>query len=165
MLDHIKHSIVTLQIAKNMAHPINGLYQGPIKSSIQANSLPTSSANPTELGSELDEKSIALFVPEISYSSSEGEEDFYDANDELTPGTKWVVFLHIYISIKVQYVTLMQNQPTLNPNDEIIICIQMYSRNSWVVNVTERKRKPCELVRLSRVCVCVLKNGNFVERK
>lgn len=88
MLDHIKHSIVTLQIAKNMAHPINGVYQGPTKSSIQANSLPTSSTNPTELASELVEKSVALFVPEISYSSSEGEEDFYDANDELTPGTK-----------------------------------------------------------------------------
>lgn len=34
MLDHIKHSIVLLQIAKNTAHPINGFYQGPsIKSS------------------------------------------------------------------------------------------------------------------------------------
>lgn len=29
MLDHIKHSIVSLQIAKNMAHPINGIYNGP----------------------------------------------------------------------------------------------------------------------------------------
>ncbi|KAL5286799.1 OSBPL9 family protein [Megaselia abdita] len=87
MLDHIKHSIVTLQIAKNMAHPINGVYQGPTKSSAPTNSLPTSSTNPTELASELDEKSVVLFVPEISYSSSEGEEDFYDANDELTPNT------------------------------------------------------------------------------
>lgn len=32
MLDNIKHSIVLLQIAKNTAHPINGIYQGPIKS-------------------------------------------------------------------------------------------------------------------------------------
>lgn len=29
MLDSIKHSIVLLQIAKNTAHPINGIYQGP----------------------------------------------------------------------------------------------------------------------------------------
>lgn len=29
MLDHIKHSIVSLQIAKNMAHPVNGIYNGP----------------------------------------------------------------------------------------------------------------------------------------
>lgn len=89
MLDHIKHSIVTLQIAKNMAHPINGVYQGPTKSSVPMNSLPSSSANITELASELqEEKAVSLFVPEISYSSSEGEEDFYDANDELTPSTK-----------------------------------------------------------------------------
>lgn len=88
MLDHIKHSIVTLQIAKNMAHPVNGVYQGPTKSTVPTNSLPTSSTNQTELASELDEKSNVLFVPEISYSSSEGEEDFYDANDELTPNTK-----------------------------------------------------------------------------
>lgn len=30
MLDSIKHSIVLLQIAKNTAHPINGIYRGPI---------------------------------------------------------------------------------------------------------------------------------------
>lgn len=30
MLDHIKHSIVSLQIAKNMANPINGIYNGPV---------------------------------------------------------------------------------------------------------------------------------------
>lgn len=29
MLDNIKHSIVLLQIAKNTAHPINGIYHGP----------------------------------------------------------------------------------------------------------------------------------------
>lgn len=29
MLENIKHSIVLLQIAKNTAHPINGIYQGP----------------------------------------------------------------------------------------------------------------------------------------
>lgn len=32
MLDSIKHSIVLLQIAKNTAHPINGIYQGPTTS-------------------------------------------------------------------------------------------------------------------------------------
>lgn len=31
MLENIKHSIVLLQIAKNTAHPINGIYQGPMK--------------------------------------------------------------------------------------------------------------------------------------
>lgn len=31
MLENIKHSIVLLQIAKNTAHPINGIYQGPKK--------------------------------------------------------------------------------------------------------------------------------------
>ncbi|EDW36280.1 GL17708 [Drosophila persimilis] len=40
MLDHIKHSIVSLQIAKNMAHPINGIYNGP-----QAAASTTSSAS------------------------------------------------------------------------------------------------------------------------
>ncbi|KAG5875868.1 hypothetical protein JTB14_037868 [Gonioctena quinquepunctata] len=29
MLDNIKHSIVLLQIAKNTAHPVNGIYQRP----------------------------------------------------------------------------------------------------------------------------------------
>lgn len=86
MLDHIKHSIVTLQIAKNMAHPINGVYQGPTTKSVPTNSLPSSSTNPGALGSEQEAKGV-IFVPEISYSSSEGEEDFFDANDELTPNT------------------------------------------------------------------------------
>uniref|UniRef100_T1H4W7 Uncharacterized protein n=1 Tax=Megaselia scalaris TaxID=36166 RepID=T1H4W7_MEGSC len=87
MLDHIKHSIVTLQIAKNMAHPINGVYQGPSKT-VPTNSLPTSSTIQTDLSSQLQEAKVGvMFVPEISYSSSEGEEDFFDANDELTPNT------------------------------------------------------------------------------
>ncbi|XP_036332645.1 uncharacterized protein LOC118743988 [Rhagoletis pomonella] len=38
MLDHIKHSIVSLQIAKNMAHPINGIYNGPISATTRSNS-------------------------------------------------------------------------------------------------------------------------------
>lgn len=34
MLESFKHSIVLLQIAKNTAHPINGVYQGPQSDSI-----------------------------------------------------------------------------------------------------------------------------------
>ncbi|CAH1114531.1 unnamed protein product [Psylliodes chrysocephalus] len=67
MLDNIKHSIVLLQIAKNTAHPVNGIYhQRPGTSTTNV----TSTDNPT-----------ALVVPDMSYSSSEGEDDFYDAND------------------------------------------------------------------------------------
>lgn len=39
MLDNIKHSIVLLQIAKNTAHPINGIYHGPITSNSDSNQL------------------------------------------------------------------------------------------------------------------------------
>ncbi|CAD7077365.1 unnamed protein product [Hermetia illucens] len=113
MLDHIKHSIVLLQIAKNTAHPINGFYQGPsIKSSdnkadksadeddedevlTSPQIAPIIPNSLVELGSECLEGSrkglpiagsanaMSLIVPETSYSSSEGEEDFYDANDDL----------------------------------------------------------------------------------
>ncbi|CAO1403299.1 unnamed protein product [Diamesa serratosioi] len=73
MLENIKHSIVLLQIAKNTAHPINGIYQGPMK--IEPDITHTASGN-----SITDAPYSA--VPETSYSSSEGEEDFYDANDD-----------------------------------------------------------------------------------
>ncbi|XP_054740998.1 oxysterol-binding protein-related protein 9 isoform X2 [Anastrepha obliqua] len=121
MLDHIKHSIVSLQIAKNMAHPINGIYNGPVTASTGINSVTASptSANTvvttsggTSLtgkaplacamdlgtGAKLDVSAgeeeedsttenattapLAVDVPETSYSSSEDEEDFYDANDD-----------------------------------------------------------------------------------
>ncbi|XP_069964686.1 oxysterol-binding protein-related protein 9 isoform X2 [Bactrocera oleae] len=120
MLDHIKHSIVSLQIAKNMAHPINGIYNGPIIASTGSNSAtasPTSANAATSVGvvtaakmaplnsgadaamsgkldasgGEEEEDSttenattapLAVDVPETSYSSSEDEEDFYDANDD-----------------------------------------------------------------------------------
>uniref|UniRef100_A0A0A1WYD5 Oxysterol-binding protein n=1 Tax=Zeugodacus cucurbitae TaxID=28588 RepID=A0A0A1WYD5_ZEUCU len=120
MLDHIKHSIVSLQIAKNMAHPINGIYNGPIITSTGSNSAtasPTSANAATSVGAtgvagamkvaspmdaaasgkldasggEEEEDSttenattapLAVDVPETSYSSSEDEEDFYDANDD-----------------------------------------------------------------------------------
>ncbi|XP_023158611.1 oxysterol-binding protein-related protein 9 isoform X1 [Ceratitis capitata] len=119
MLDHIKHSIVSLQIAKNMAHPINGIYNGPITTTTGSNSVtasPTSvnaaasggtgaagkaslnSAIEPGMGAKLDASGgeeeedsttenattapLAVDVPETSYSSSEDEEDFYDANDD-----------------------------------------------------------------------------------
>lgn len=102
MLENIKHSIVLLQIAKNTAHPINGSYQGPVKTesseddtAITPLGIPLTTTG-IELGSECLENKLArensvtpsstaalsLFVPETSYSSSEGEEDFYDANDD-----------------------------------------------------------------------------------
>ncbi|XP_063700660.1 oxysterol-binding protein-related protein 9 [Culicoides brevitarsis] len=59
MLENIKHSIVLLQIAKNTAHPINGIYHGPKKTNITEDQ-----------------------VPETSYSSSEEDDDYFDANDE-----------------------------------------------------------------------------------
>lgn len=110
MLESFKHSIVLLQIAKNTAHPVNGIYQGPASSSaITAKSsgglsdetpdcgdmtLGMGGQSSVEYGAECLEKklanaklsdaspsSITLAVPETSYSSSEGEDDFYDAND------------------------------------------------------------------------------------
>ncbi|XP_055611984.1 oxysterol-binding protein-related protein 9 isoform X1 [Uranotaenia lowii] len=100
MLDNIKHSIVLLQITKNTANPINGIFTGPIISKSGAETEPSDTdlvAVPTpalaqtdvELGSECRENrrrsNIAhssISVPETSYSSSEGEDDFYDANDD-----------------------------------------------------------------------------------
>lgn len=100
MLDDIKHSIVLLQIAKNTAHPINGIY--PLVNNLQSTSNPIYSesnsnvelnvqSNLVELGSECIESvrrhaslvgnPNVFSVPETSYSSSEGEDDFFDAND------------------------------------------------------------------------------------
>ncbi|XP_026461869.1 oxysterol-binding protein-related protein 9 isoform X2 [Ctenocephalides felis] len=81
MLDNIKHSIVLLQIAKNTAHPINGVYQGPTSSSISTSTSQTAPINTSG-------NTMTLSVPATSYSSSEGEEDFYDANEDIfSPGT------------------------------------------------------------------------------
>ncbi|XP_050682583.1 oxysterol-binding protein-related protein 9 isoform X2 [Leptidea sinapis] len=66
MLDNIKHSIVLLQIAKNTVNPVNGVYQGPT----------------TLSQSHIKGQPMSLLVPDTSYSSSEGEEDFYDADEE-----------------------------------------------------------------------------------
>ncbi|XP_030558343.1 oxysterol-binding protein-related protein 9 isoform X2 [Drosophila novamexicana] len=120
MLDHIKHSIVSLQIAKNMAHPINGIYNGPTttlttttttsgmlmaaatgtaamghsgggSSSSSGGSGKANDALKSELAGDDEDDSatenattapLGLVVPETSYSSSEGEEDFYDAYDD-----------------------------------------------------------------------------------
>ncbi|XP_068620059.1 oxysterol-binding protein-related protein 9 isoform X2 [Battus philenor] len=67
MLDNIKHSIVLLQIAKNTVNPVNGVYQGPTSSSQMLNK---------------EGQAMSLLVPDTSYSSSEGEDDFFDADDE-----------------------------------------------------------------------------------
>ncbi|XP_060805648.1 oxysterol-binding protein-related protein 9 isoform X1 [Amyelois transitella] len=97
MLDNIKHSIVLLQIAKNTVNPINGIYQGPTNT--QAHIKQDAELSPrVELGAECSElttstrsmplediaatRPMSLFVPDTSYSSSEGEDDFYDADDE-----------------------------------------------------------------------------------
>lgn len=109
MLESFKHSIVLLQIAKNTAHPINGIYQGPLslqstaKGSLsQGNTTPDSgdmlakAIGPTSLPAGIVEYGVDLLkkkmdgsgisadnsmVPDTSYSSSEGEEDFYDATE------------------------------------------------------------------------------------
>ncbi|XP_044744788.1 oxysterol-binding protein-related protein 9 [Coccinella septempunctata] len=100
MLDNVKHSIVLLQIAKNTAHPVNGLglYQIVPGSSSHTTApmnaetlVPEGPVHGVELGSECRENTrrqsrnlaspTSLAVPDMSYSSSEGEEDFFDAND------------------------------------------------------------------------------------
>lgn len=112
MLESFKHSIVLLQIAKNTAHPINGIYHGPatientlghkVSSDLDGSSLIMDVADvgigpsslPTGYGVDGLEKKIAnaklaqLHVPETSYSSSEGEDDFYDANEAPFFGSK-----------------------------------------------------------------------------
>lgn len=113
MLESFKHSIVLLQIAKNTAHPINGIYHGPatiesnvghkITSDLDGSSLimDVTDVGPLSLptaiigyGVDSLEKKIAnaklaqLHVPETSYSSSEGEDDFYDATEAPFVGAK-----------------------------------------------------------------------------
>ncbi|XP_026320684.1 oxysterol-binding protein-related protein 9 [Hyposmocoma kahamanoa] len=104
MLDNIKHSIVLLQIAKNTVNPVNGVYQGPITPQQHIQPPTEIAAQRVELGSECRELStpvqttlpplehmdaprqpMSLLVPDTSYSSSEGEDDFYDADDGVIP--------------------------------------------------------------------------------
>ncbi|XP_050550873.1 oxysterol-binding protein-related protein 9 [Spodoptera frugiperda] len=97
MLDNIKHSIVLLQIAKNTVNPVNGVYTGPTNPS-QSHIKQDAELSPrVELGAEcrelatpthplpplehLEAPPMSLLVPDTSYSSSEGEDDFYDADD------------------------------------------------------------------------------------
>uniref|UniRef100_A0AAG5DAP8 Oxysterol-binding protein n=2 Tax=Anopheles atroparvus TaxID=41427 RepID=A0AAG5DAP8_ANOAO len=100
LLDNIKHSIVLLQIAKNTANPINGIYQGPITSKSETETeasdsglvpvlLSSSLTTDIEVADECRESvrratipHASISVPETSYSSSEGEDDFFDANDD-----------------------------------------------------------------------------------
>ncbi|XP_013137501.1 PREDICTED: oxysterol-binding protein-related protein 9 [Papilio polytes] len=100
MLDNIKHSIVLLQIAKNTVNPVNGVYQGPTNTSQMHNKEGEDLSPRVELGAECRElatpslpltplehidaprQAMSLLVPDTSYSSSEGEDDFYDADDE-----------------------------------------------------------------------------------
>ncbi|XP_069673311.1 oxysterol-binding protein-related protein 9 isoform X2 [Periplaneta americana] len=84
MLESIKHSIVMLQIAKNTAHPVNGIYHTPDNSSMSMDSSQASSKDVQQQGLNAagsgHRASMTLIVPATSYSSSE-EEDFYDANE------------------------------------------------------------------------------------
>nr|XP_036232388.1 oxysterol-binding protein-related protein 9 isoform X1 [Bactrocera oleae] len=85
MLDHIKHSIVSLQIAKNMAHPINGIYNGPIIASTGSNSAtasPTSANAATSVGvvtaakmAPLNSGADAAMSGKLDASGGEEEED------------------------------------------------------------------------------------------
>ncbi|KAK2585482.1 hypothetical protein KPH14_010138 [Odynerus spinipes] len=103
MLNSVKHTIVQLQIAKNTAIPVNGIYRGPSTDTmhvtppmIQVAAREPESTVQTgiELGSECTEARIPslpnvvdrdLPVPQFSYSSSDEDEDYYDAADEISP--------------------------------------------------------------------------------
>ncbi|XP_029034222.1 oxysterol-binding protein-related protein 9 isoform X6 [Osmia bicornis bicornis] len=83
MLNSVKHTIVQLQIAKNTAIPVNGIYRGP--------------TDPIHVSSPLSHTVVDrdLPVPQFSYSSSDEDEDYYDAADEIAPPS--VVQNHIAV--------------------------------------------------------------------
>ncbi|XP_011155819.1 oxysterol-binding protein-related protein 9 [Solenopsis invicta] len=100
MLNSIKHTIVQLQIAKNTAIPVNGVYRGPSNSIHVTPTLPHVAAGAPEatvqtgieLGSECMEPRVPtlptvvdrdLPVPQFSYSSSDEDDDYFDAADEI----------------------------------------------------------------------------------
>ncbi|XP_033341941.1 oxysterol-binding protein-related protein 9 isoform X2 [Megalopta genalis] len=103
MLNSVKHTIVQLQIAKNTAIPVNGIYRGPTDSiHVQSALSHVATREPEatvetgiELGSECVEPRVPtlpnavvdrdLPVPQFSYSSSDEDEDYYDAADEISP--------------------------------------------------------------------------------
>ncbi|KAL6265329.1 hypothetical protein P5V15_002130 [Pogonomyrmex californicus] len=106
MLNSVKHTIVQLQIAKNTAIPVNGVYRGPTNSIHVSPSLPHVAARAPEatvqtgieLGSECVEPRVPtltnvvdrdLPVPQFSYSSSDEDDDYFDAADEIpTPAVQ-----------------------------------------------------------------------------
>nr|XP_053655809.1 oxysterol-binding protein-related protein 9-like isoform X3 [Cherax quadricarinatus] len=78
VLESIKHSIVLLQIAKNTAFPVNGVYH-------PCNAIPEGTSSASSSEGVVGGVPCALVppdtvVPEMSYSSSE-DEDFFDADD------------------------------------------------------------------------------------
>ncbi|XP_033221784.1 oxysterol-binding protein-related protein 9 isoform X1 [Belonocnema kinseyi] len=96
MLNSVKHTIVQLQIAKNTVIPVNGIYTGrsePIPSDLKLGEPESSVQTGIEFGSECLETRVSslinvvgrdLPVPEFSYSSSDEDEDYYDAADEIS---------------------------------------------------------------------------------
>ncbi|XP_034189094.2 oxysterol-binding protein-related protein 9 isoform X5 [Osmia lignaria lignaria] len=115
MLNSVKHTIVQLQIAKNTAIPVNGIYRGPtdpihvsspLSHTLVAAREPEAAVQTgIELGSECIEPRIPILsnavvdrdlpVPQFSYSSSDEDEDYYDAADEIAPPS--VVQNHIAV--------------------------------------------------------------------
>ncbi|XP_053974681.1 oxysterol-binding protein-related protein 9 isoform X1 [Hylaeus volcanicus] len=103
LLNSVKHTIVQLQIAKNTAIPVNGIYRGPTDSIHVSSALDHVAAREPEavvqtgieLGSECVEPRVPVLtnavvdrdlpVPQFSYSSSDEDEDYYDAADEISP--------------------------------------------------------------------------------
>lgn len=97
MLNSIKHTIVQLQIAKNTAIPVNGIYRGPSNSIPQLSHVAAGASEATvqtgiELGSECVEPRVPILpnvvdrdlpVPQFSYSSSDEDDDYFDAADEI----------------------------------------------------------------------------------
>lgn len=178
MLESFKHSIVLLQIAKNTAHPINGIYQGPSSQSggiaisksettdrtpdsidmhtgiVGPSSLPTGIV---EYGSEVIEKKLAnakiltdtsptsmtLLVPETSYSSSEGEDDFFDANDN--PYSSSASLKDPNVLAEQKHETLPSVKNLSSPRDSLTTAVRvdgsldydaMYEENSENDNVS-----------------------------
>ncbi|XP_076676333.1 oxysterol-binding protein-related protein 9 isoform X2 [Andrena cerasifolii] len=101
LLNSVKHTIVQLQIAKNTAIPVNGIYRGPTDSVHVTSPLShVGTSEPEEivqtgieLGSECVEPRVSILsnvvdrdlpVPQFSYSSSDEDEDYYDAADEIS---------------------------------------------------------------------------------
>ncbi|XP_063980875.1 oxysterol-binding protein-related protein 9 isoform X2 [Diachasmimorpha longicaudata] len=104
VLNSVKHTIVQLQIAKNTAIPVNGIYRGPTDASLStcittptlthAREEPESAVQTgIEVGSECMELRVSsnlpkdLPVPEFSYSSSDEDEDYFDAADDISTPT------------------------------------------------------------------------------